>query len=39
MDLLWSDPVEADEEATILDVAQNNMRDPSGTNNITKFGT
>lgn len=38
MDLLWSDPVDAEEEATSLDVIQNVIRDPSGTNNITKFG-
>ena len=39
IDLLWSDPVDAEEENTSLDVVPNTIRDPSGTNNITKFGT
>ena len=39
IDLLWSDPVDAEEENTSLDVVPNTIRDPAGTNNITKFGT
>ncbi len=35
LDLLWSDPMESEEEQGI---AQNTVRDPSGTNNIMKFG-
>ena len=39
IDLLWSDPVDADDENTSLDVVPNTVRDPAGTNNITKYGS
>jgi hypothetical protein len=38
VDLLWSDPVDAEEEATQLEIEQNQARDPLNQNNITKFG-
>ena len=38
VDLLWSDPVDAEEENTILEQAPNTNRDPLNANNITKFG-
>ena len=38
VDLLWSDPVDAEEENTILEQAPNTNRDPMNANNMTKFG-
>jgi len=38
VDLLWSDPVDAEEENTVLEQAPNTNRDPLNANNITKFG-
>jgi len=38
VDLLWSDPVDAEEENTVLEQAPNTNRDPLNVNNITKFG-
>ena len=35
MDLLWSDPTDSEEE---LGISPNVMRDPTGQNNIMKFG-
>jgi diadenosine tetraphosphatase ApaH/serine/threonine PP2A family protein phosphatase len=38
VDLLWSDPVDPDEENTVQEQAPNVNRDPMNVNNITKFG-
>lgn len=38
IDLLWSDPVDPEEESTVIEIAPNVNRDPMNANNITKFG-